>query len=149
MSSSKAFSLIEVMVVLMLSSIVFMVIYNLISIGVRFFESFSSRFDFSVSQFVKDVEYEISFSDDFFVTNRVLTVVRSNNIVRYILGKPDSNFSYFVVKKHNVYQKKEKTFYLKEVLDIRWYKEENKFVKKLFVSIIDLKGSIVYEGYVP
>ncbi len=149
MNNSKAFSLIEIMVVLMLSSVVFLVIYNLISIGVRFFDSFSSRVDFSISQFVRDVEYEISISSDFFVTNRILNVVRSNEVVRYVVGKSGKDFSYLPVKKRYVYQKKEKNFYLNNVLDVKWFVEESKFFKKLFVSVVDLRGNVIYEGYIP
>lgn len=90
--NSKAFSLVEVMVVVMLSSVVFLVIYSLTSIGIRFFENFSKNFDFSVNQFLRDVEFELLRADDFEVDGRTLEVRMGNTFIRYVQVSPSKDF---------------------------------------------------------
>lgn len=149
--NNKAFSLIEVMVVLMLSSVIFLVIYNLISVGLRFFESFSKRSDFSVMQFVKDVEYEISIGNDFFVDGKKLEIKSDLKTVKYIIGVSEKNFSFLRVRKEIISQNsvQRKDFLLKEILEVDLKKEEKDFRKVLLISIVDINGRKVFEGYLP
>lgn len=146
----EGFSLVEIMVVLTLSSVVFLLVYSMISIGVRFLENFSSRVDFSVSQFVRDLEYEITKGNDFYVSNRVM-FIKGEYDVKYSFSFYDKSNDWLKVKKEVFVKgiKNEKSVYLKNVFDVdlKEIRKENR--KKIFVSFISSSGKILYEGYLP
>ncbi|MEN2998311.1 MAG: prepilin-type N-terminal cleavage/methylation domain-containing protein [Brevinematia bacterium] len=150
-SKCRAFSLIEIMVVLMISSFVFMIIYELISIGISFFESFSRGSDFSVMQFLRDLEYEINNGEDFSVYNRVLEIRGKKGIVRYIFGTHSKDFSYFQIRKEFVSNsnKGRKDFLLRGVLEVEIREEVSRLRKKVFLSVVNVRGHREFEGYLP
>lgn len=147
----RGFSLVEVMVMLLLSSIVFLVVYNLISIGIRFFETFSSVSDFSVTQLVRDIEYELNYCEQFEVTGRVIELRGRRGVVRYIFGLPSKNFTHLKVRKEVVSpgNRERKEFLLRGVVEVEIRKEMRGFREKIFICVFDAKGDRLFEGYLP
>lgn len=149
--NSKAFSLVEVMVVIMLSSVVFLVIYSLTSVGIRFFENFSKNFDFSINQFLRDVEFELLRADDFSVSGGVLEIRVGDTFIRYVQVSPSKDFSLLMIRKEIVSRGSitKKTFTLKNVFELKMNKQSTTSRSKLYISILDVSGRYVYRGYIP
>ncbi|MCX8028710.1 MAG: prepilin-type N-terminal cleavage/methylation domain-containing protein [Brevinematales bacterium] len=151
MKHNKAFSLVEIMIVVTLSSVIFLVVYNLIAIGVRFFETFSKRLDFSVNLFLKDVELEVINSQTFNVNRETIEVLKPNSTITYRLGKYDSNTSSLKIKKEIAFQNSRyvKSFVLKDIFEVKAEKKSIFLREKIFLTIVDVKGNTVFEGYIP
>lgn len=151
MRNSKAFSLIEVMVVLMITSIIAGIVYQLVAIGVRFFENFSRFSDFSVKNFVKDVEFEMNLSYDFKIKNNTLWIFQEGREVKYSPFKIEKNFSYLILKKETIESTKVSTkmFKLNNAISIIFHEYKKEGNRKVFLVVQDVKGDEVYEGYLP
>ncbi len=146
----NGFSLVEIMVVLTLSSVVFLLVYSIISIGVRFFESFSNRVDFSIIQFVRDLEYELSKGEDFYVSNRMI-IIKGEYDVKYLFGTYERISGGLKVRK-GIIQKNissENFFYLKDTFDVSLFEVKKESKKKVFVLFTSPYGRTLYEGYLP
>ncbi|MCS7298776.1 MAG: prepilin-type N-terminal cleavage/methylation domain-containing protein [Spirochaetia bacterium] len=149
--NSRAFSLVEVMVVVMLSSVVFLVIYSLTSVGIRFFENFSKNFDFSINQFLRDVEFELLRADEFRVDGGVLEIRLGDTFIRYIQVSPSKDFSLLTIRKEIISRgvATKKTFTLRNVFELKMNKQPTSSRNKLYISILDVNGRYIYMGYIP
>lgn len=151
MMNKKAFSLIEVMVVLMITSIIVGIVYQLISIGVRFFENFSKVSDFSIKNITRDIELELDRSYDFSIVSNTLWIFQDNKTIKYSPFKIEKDLSHLTVKKDIIQDNKviTKMFKLNNVISITFFKHNKDGNKKLFLLIQDTKGKKIYEGYLP
>lgn len=147
----RGFSLVEIMVVLTLSSIVFLLVYSMIGLGVRFLENFSSKANFSVTQLVRDIEYELMRGNDFYLSNRIVFIEGEYYNVRYSFGFYDKSSDSLKVKKEVFGRggKNERSFYLRNAFEVNLEEIRKGNVKKVFISIISSSGRVLYEGYLP
>jgi len=150
--NNKGFSLVEIMVVLLITSFVMGIIYEFITIGLRFFETFSKESNYSVRIFISDVLAELNSSDNFFVEkNKKLSITKGETNITYYVLPPSKDFSTLPVKKETKYKttKAEKIFYLTKVIDVNFLEKSKNNKRKVFVSILSTKGKEIFSGYLP
>jgi prepilin-type N-terminal cleavage/methylation domain-containing protein len=150
--NDKGFSLIEIMVVLLITSFVMGIIYEFITIGLRFFETFSKESNYSVRIFISDILAELNSSDNFFVEkNKKLSITKGETNITYYVLSPSKDFSTLPVKKETKYKttKAEKIFYLTKVIDVNFLEKSKDNKRKVFVSILSTKGKEIFLGYLP
>ncbi len=149
---NKGFSLVEIMVVLLITSFVMGIIYEFITIGLRFFETFSKESNYSVKVFISDILTELNSSDNFSVKkNKKLSITKGETNVTYYVLSPSEDLSTLRVKKEKKYKtiKTEKTFYLTKVIDVNFSEKSKGNKRKIFISIISTKGKEIFAGYLP
>jgi prepilin-type N-terminal cleavage/methylation domain-containing protein len=150
--NDKGFSLVEIMVVLLITSFVMGIIYEFITIGLRFFETFSKESNYSVRIFISDILAELNSSDNFFVEkNKKLSITKGETNITYYVLPPSKDFSTLPVKKETKYKttKAEKIFYLTKVIDVNFLEKSKDNKRKVFVSILSTKGKEIFSGYLP
>jgi len=150
--NNKGFSLVEIMVVLLITSFVMGIIYEFITIGLRFFETFSKESNYSVRIFISDILAELNSSDNFFVEkNKKLSITKGETNITYYVLPPSKDFSTLPVKKETKYKttKAEKILYLTKVIDVNFLEKSKDNKRKVFVSILSTKGKEIFSGYLP
>jgi|GEM_PF-4696342 prepilin-type N-terminal cleavage/methylation domain-containing protein len=150
--NKKGFSLIEIMVVLLITSFVMGIVYEFIGIGLRFFEAFSKDFNYSVKALISDITFEMNNPDSFYAeNNKKLTINKDGTNITYYALTPSRDFSTFTIRKEVKYKNfmYTKIFYLNKVIDVNFTEKSSSQKKKILISIISTKGKEVFNGYLP
>ncbi|MGB9621047.1 MAG: PulJ/GspJ family protein [Brevinematia bacterium] len=148
---NKAFSLIEVMVVLMITSIIAGTVYQLITISLKFFENFSKFSDFSVKNLTIDIESELDKSNYFDVVSNTLWIFQDTRKVKYTPLKIEKDLSQLIVRK-DIFESNitnSKIFRLNNIISINFLIHKKEGKEKILLTINDTRGTKIYESYLP
>ncbi len=147
MLDEKGFSLVEVLIVLLLTSVVLGVIYQFLTVGVNFLETYTKKSEFDIKNLLFDIEYEKERSLGLDLKDSKLVFFNPEYQARYIFSPPSSDLKIVVmkelIKKNGV--KLRKNFVIRNILKIELTPLESKHSQKLLIRFINPKGKLERE----